>query len=80
MPLAENSLEHLLKNRLLDAGTVKVILYNLLCAVQFMHSSNIVHRDIKPNNILVNKDCHVRICDFGLARTLPESVTGKHNG
>lgn len=45
-----------------------------------MHSCSIVHRDIKPQNILVNSDCQVRVCDFGLARSLPESVLGKHNG
>lgn len=35
-----------------------------------MHSARILHRDIKPANILINEDCGVRICDFGLARSL----------
>ena len=35
-----------------------------------MHSAKILHRDIKPANILVNDDCGVKICDFGLARSL----------
>lgn len=48
------------------------ILYNLLCAMNFMHSANIVHRDIKPSNILIDGQCGVKICDFGLSRTLPE--------
>lgn len=33
---------------------LKHIMYNLLCAVNFMDSANIVHRDIKPANILMN--------------------------
>lgn len=33
-----------------------------------------MHRDIKPENILVNRDCQVKICDFGLARTVPKNV------
>jgi len=33
-----------------------------------IHSADLVHRDIKPANVLVNKDCDVKICDFGLAR------------
>ena len=38
-----------------------------------MHSANIMHRDIKPSNILIDQDCGIQICDFGLARTLPEA-------
>jgi mitogen-activated protein kinase 1/3 len=37
-----------------------------------MHSARILHRDIKPANILINEDCGVKICDFGLARSLAE--------
>lgn len=43
----------------------------MLLAMNFIHSSNIMHRDIKPANILVDVDCSVKICDFGLGRTLP---------
>ena len=33
-----------------------------------------MHRDIKPQNILIDSNCMVTLCDFGLARTLPETV------
>lgn len=33
-----------------------------------MHAANILHRDIKPGNLLVNSNCILKICDFGLAR------------
>lgn len=55
----------------LNEKHVTIILYNLLCALKFMHSANVIHRDIKPSNILINEQCQIRICDFGLARTLP---------
>jgi len=50
-----------------------VMMYNMLCAINFMHSSNIVHRDIKPSNILMFDDCSMMLCDFGLARSLPDT-------
>lgn len=43
-------------------------MYQLLGVMLHMHSAGIVHRDLKPNNILINKDCDVKLCDFGLAR------------
>lgn len=46
------------------------MVYNLICAVKYLHSANVLHRDLKPANILVNEDCSVKICDFGLARSI----------
>lgn len=57
----------------LEMKHFKVILYNMLCSMKFLHSANIMHRDLKPANILVDNNCQVMVCDFGLARTLPES-------
>lgn len=53
---------------------VLTILYNTLCAINFVHSANLMHRDIKPANILVDVDCQVKLCDFGLSRTVPEEL------
>ena len=59
---------------------VNKIIYNCICAIKFLHSANIIHRDIKPSNILIDPDCQVKICDFGLARSLPESCIGQGSG
>lgn len=34
-------------------------------AMKFIHACNVIHRDLKPGNILVNATCELRICDFG---------------
>ncbi|KAK0424746.1 hypothetical protein QR680_008827 [Steinernema hermaphroditum] len=41
----------------------------LFCGLDFLHSHGVIHRDIKPQNILVNRDHTLKITDFGLART-----------
>lgn len=54
----------------IDEDHAIVIFYNLLCAVNFIHSANIMHRDIKDSNILIDENCQIKICDFGLARNI----------
>jgi len=53
---------------------VVTILYNLLCALNYMHSAGIVHRDLKPANLLIDSNCYVKICDLGLARCLTKKA------
>jgi mitogen-activated protein kinase 1/3 len=51
--------------------------------VKYLHTANVLHRDLKPANVLVNEDCSVKICDFGLARSISGvesstiAITGK---
>ena len=80
MKLGHVNLTDLMKSKDLTLARVKALLYNILCAVNYMHSANIIHRDLKPRNILVGRSGHVMLCDFGMARTIPESVRGRNNG
>ena len=48
--------------------------FQLLCGLKYLHSANVLHRDLKPGNLLVNANCELKICDFGLARK------GRDNG
>ncbi|KAJ8882395.1 hypothetical protein PR048_014203 [Dryococelus australis] len=61
----------------LSADHIKVFLYQILRGLKYLHSARILHRDIKPGNLLVNSNCVLKICDFGLAR-VEEPDQAKH--
>ncbi|KAJ1954657.1 cyclin-dependent kinase 5, partial [Linderina pennispora] len=52
----------------LDPLTVKHLLYQLLCGISFCHRNRVLHRDLKPQNLLINKRGDLKLGDFGLAR------------
>ena len=61
----------------------RYIIYQLLKATKYMHSGNVIHRDQKPSNVLLNAECFVKVCDFGLARSvsqLEEDVSKNPDG
>lgn len=42
--------------------------------MKYLHSAKIIHRDIKPSNALLNENCDLKLCDFGLSRNLSLEV------
>ncbi|XP_064392258.1 serine/threonine-protein kinase NLK2-like [Halichondria panicea] len=49
---------------------IKVFIYQIIRGLQYLHSAGIIHRDMKPGNLLVNSNCFLKICDFGFARAI----------
>jgi mitogen-activated protein kinase 15 len=60
----------LFRQKILKDAHNRFILYQLAKGLKFLHSAEIIHRDLKPSNLLLNSDCSMKICDFGLARSL----------
>ncbi|CAF1503477.1 unnamed protein product [Adineta steineri] len=58
------------KGNILKDTHKRYVMYQLLKAMKYLHSANVIHRDMKPSNVLINQQCRVKICDFGLARSL----------
>lgn len=52
----------------MSAEQIKKIIYEMLKAIKYFHSAGVLHRDMKPGNILLNAEKKPVICDFGLAR------------
>ena len=72
----ETDLHTVIRANILEPIHKQFIMYQLLKALKFIHSAAIIHRDLKPSNILINSDSYIKICDFGLARSVLSS-TGK---
>ena len=76
--IAGGDLQKYINKKILTKAQVALVMYQLLKAISYLSSHEIVHRDIKPHNILVDvdpslpfsKDIKIKLTDFGLAKTL----------
>lgn len=71
----ESDLHAVIKAGILEEVHKQYIIYQVLRALKYMHSGQLIHRDIKPSNVLLNSDCALKMCDFGLARSVAPIVT-----
>ena len=69
----ETDLHATIRANILEEIHKQYIMYQAFKALKYMHSANIVHRDMKPANLLLNSECLMKVSDFGLARTVSEA-------
>ncbi|NEN05286.1 Stk1 family PASTA domain-containing Ser/Thr kinase [Diaminobutyricibacter tongyongensis] len=66
-------LKDLIKSGPIDADEAVRIVEGILTALEYSHRAGVVHRDIKPGNIMITKAGQVKVMDFGIARAISDS-------
>ena len=65
-----NLFSFLKKHRKVSEKTAKLLYRQIILGIKYMHQQGIVHRDIKLENILIDLNNNIKICDFGIGRVL----------
>jgi len=68
----EINLHAVIRASILEEIHKKYIMYQIVKAIMYMHSGELLHRDMKPSNVLLNSDCSLKLCDFGLSRSVAD--------
>jgi serine/threonine protein kinase len=74
-----NLLDFLTKNNTLSENIIKNIVKQILIGLNYLHSKNYIHRDIKPDNILISNEGIIKITDFDLCKLLIEGQPNSKN-
>ena len=61
---------HLKKKKRFQEQEIVFYAAEIILALEFLHSKKIIYRDLKPENVLLSEDGHIKLADFGLAKKL----------
>lgn len=68
--LMETDMHRVIRTQDLSDDHAQYFTYQTLRALKALHSADVIHRDLKPSNLLLNANCDLKVCDFGLARSV----------
>ncbi|XP_006819248.2 testis-specific serine/threonine-protein kinase 2-like [Saccoglossus kowalevskii] len=66
-------LEHIKKNGSLPEGICKSMFRQLVDGLKYLHAKDVVHRDLKCENLLLDECDHLKVADFGFARVISDT-------
>lgn len=72
-----NLLNYIVSKTRLDEDEAKVYIWQIFDALDYIHKLNVSHRDMKPENIMIDNGGHLRISDFGLSRFVADDHLAK---
>ena len=73
----ETDLHATIRANILEEIHKQYIMYQAFKALAYMHSASLIHRDMKPANLLLNSECLMKVADFGLARSLTSMLSSE---
>lgn len=67
-------MSQLIKKEIFTEYEAKFYTAQIISAVEYIHSKNCIHRDIKPDNVLIDKQGNIKLSDFGLSKVLDKNI------